>query len=224
MPDGAILDNDILIKVGCYSICDEVVAALAPIGTLSVLGVARFAAPKQAVRSRRISDAASAVLQVQRLLAFLATIEPTPEETQLAAAFEQHALEEGLPLDGGEGQILAIVASRAGSLMVTGDKRAVASVETILNLAGSRGACDGRIACLEQLMTSVLRFTGVEDLRQRVCREPSADTAISNAFSCYADSVAREEDVLAGLGSYVEHVRRSGPSVLRPGPDISIVP
>lgn len=139
MPDGAILDNDVLIKVSCYAIGSEVADMLAPFGRAAVLGFARFAAPKQVAKSRRISDIASASAELGRLLADLVTVEPTPAEIELAATFEQQALEEGLPLDGGEGQILAIVATRSTTLMVTGDKRAIGSVEAVLSATEQGG-------------------------------------------------------------------------------------
>ena len=224
MPDGSILDNDVLIKACCYSVTAETMEVLAPFGAVSVLGVARFATPKQVRKSSRIADKVAAESLLRQMLAAVGTVEPTSVEIGFAATLEQLALERGLPLDGGEGQILAVIVHRTDTMMITGDKRAIASVPAVLEAAGIAGTCDGRVACLEQLLSAVLLRTGHVELRRRVCAEREVDKAMTSVFSCHGMAEVREEDVLEGLASYVGHLRASTDPLLHPGMALSVVP
>lgn len=224
MPDGSILDNDVLIKACCYSVTAETMEVLAAFGSFFILGVARFAAPKQVRKSSRIADKASAENTLRQMLMGVDTVEPTPDEIELAAVLEQLALERGLPLDGGEGQILAIVVRRASMVMVTGDKRAIASVPAVLGAAGLAGSCDSRLACLEQLLSAVLLRMGPVELRRRVCAERDVDKAMASIFSCHGTAEVSEEDMLEGLASYVGHLRAATHQLLHPEMALSVIP
>jgi hypothetical protein len=80
-------------------------------------------------------ECASGML-IRRLDDFLASvelIEPTVEESTLAAEFESLALAAALPLDAGESQLCAVLVSRNLPLLVTGDKRAITALESLVD-------------------------------------------------------------------------------------------
>ncbi|XXX76350.1 hypothetical protein WMF30_52750 [Sorangium sp. So ce134] len=222
MSESTLLDNDVMIKVCCYALADEVCSLLAASGgTAAALEVTRFIVAKQINRKSRIKDKSSASAQFAQMCSHLTFIEPTEEEIALAAEIETQAQKQNLPLDRGESQILAVLLSSAAKLMLTGDKRAISAIEMLAREHERVQACQGRLACLEQLVVALLDRHGELYLRPRICREPSTDQSIAICFSCGA-SAAMVGNAREGLDSYIRAIRSQAPTVLCPTTDLSI--
>lgn len=216
MLKGVLVDNDVALKVACYSLADEMVSATSLGGTPpAILGVGRFVIRGRLARGSNILDVERAKAAFERLLEEVSLLEPDEAELAMAADLEAEANRRGLELDGGESQLLAILTNRACRLLITGDKRAIRAIGVI----GKAEAAE-RIGCLEQLMTHLVQIAGVAAIRACVCAEPKVDRAISTCFGC-ARATTKQEEVLTALTSYIGHLDREAPGVLLPGHDFA---
>lgn len=213
MPERVLLDNDVVLKAACYALGGETVAATTIEKTPpAMLGVGRFVTRSRLSRASNIADVVRATQMFEHMLAAMTLVEPDDDEMAMAADLEAEAIRQDLELDGGESQLLAILAKRACSLLVTGDKRAIAAMADV-----AAAVAGGRVACLEQLITHIVATNGTQSVRLLVCAEPNVDRAITNCFACSSRKAPEVADVLAGLASYIEHLDRSAPGVLIPG-------
>lgn len=187
MPDGAALDTDVLLKIAAYRLAEELVAVLEPMGKPAVLGLTHLIAAKQLTRKRGLCDAGGATIELAALLGMLGRLEPDDKEIELAADLASVAQARGLPLESGEAQLTAIVVTRGLPLLVTGDKRALGAISALTSEEPMRAALVGRLACFEQVVVSVARLIGEQELRARICREPEVDGAMRLACSCGRD-------------------------------------
>lgn len=207
------IDNDVLLKLACYCLLDEVprVTGLES-RDLHVLGAARYVVPSVISRSSRIADKVRAQTNFARFISEVGELEPTPVEVQLATQIEELALVQGVSLDTGESQLGAIVIVRLFSLLITGDKRAITGLEQLRDQLPALAAIEGRAASLEQLIARIVRKVGADTLRQLVCAEKNVDRAISTCCAC--SSLEAVAAPLQGLLSYVQDLRTSAPRVL----------
>jgi hypothetical protein len=153
MPERILLDNDVVMKVATYTLGDETIA-VTTIDDVppAMLGVGRFVIRNRLSRPSSTAEPVRALAAFERMLAGLSLVEPDDDELAAAADLEAEAIRRDLELDGGESQLLAILVNRRCSLLVTGDKRAIAAMAS---MAVARAG--GRVACLEQLMSHTQR-------------------------------------------------------------------
>lgn len=217
MPERVLLDNDVVLKVACYALVEETVAA-ATVDDIppAMLGVGRFVVRGRLARAPNIADRARATAAFERMLEAMSLAEPDDAEMAAAADLEAEANRRDLELDGGESQLLAMLANRACKLLVTGDKRAIAAMAIVA--AAQAGS---RVACLEQLIAHVVSASGTSAVRPRICAEPKVDRAVTGCFACSSPAALDYADVMDGLASYIGHLDRSAPGVLVPGNDLS---
>lgn len=210
----AVVDNDIILKCACYGLFDELPGLAGSSATVvGVLGAARFVVSR---RIRRISLNRSREKALERLNAFLArstTLEPTNQEIELAAAFELAAQQAAVSLDTGESQLCAIAISRAIPSLLTGDKRAIRALQTLLDRVSRLLALCGKVGCLEQLMLAAIDAGNGGTLRAAICAEPKVDRALAICFSCKNNAVS-EQDIKDGLNSYISDLRASAVRIL----------
>lgn len=219
MPERVLLDNDVVLKAAAYALADETVAATNIDDTPpAMLGVGRFVIRNRLTRASNIADVSRATEAFGQMLAAMTLVEPDDDEMAAAADLEAEAIRQDLELDGGESQLLAILANRACSLLVTGDKRAIAAMAIV-----AAAEAGGRVACLEQLIAHIVARSGTPFVQPRVCAEPKVDRAITSCFACSSPVRPDVADVLAGLASYIGHLDRSAPGLLLPGHDLSIL-
>jgi hypothetical protein len=214
MPEQVLLDNDVALKVASYALVPETIA-ITTIGELppAMLGVGRFVIRGRLSRASNISDPARAKSAFEKLVEAVVLLEPDDRELGLAADLEAEANRRNVELDGGESQLLAILAARGCSLLITGDKRAIQAMAVVATTLAAN-----QVACLEQLMSRLVNAVGVDIVRQHVCSESGTDRAITSCFACTA-SVTNDESVLEGLDSYIRHLAKSAPGILIPGWD-----
>lgn len=217
MHKGVLVDNDVLLKVCCYDLAGEAVAATTIDGTPpSMLGVGRYVIRGRLNRARNILNRERACVALDHLLNSVNILEPSDAELSLAADLEAKASQRGLELDGGESQLLAILVLRGCSLLLTGDKRAITAIAAT---AVEMAAC--RVGCLEQLIAQLITGVGVDGVRSRVCSEPKVDTAVTICFACTSEPPPSDHAVAEGLLSYIHYLNGIAPSVLFPGPDLT---
>ncbi|KIU26007.1 hypothetical protein SR41_16645 [Sphingomonas melonis] len=213
MAEELLIDTDVLMKLVGYRMADHAVGiAEAADMVPSMLGAARFMLANHVARSRRIADRPAAAAHLGAILPQLTELEPTQEETALAAEIEAAAVAADLAVDGGESQLAAMMAMRGGSLLLTGDKRAVAALGAL-----GRDLPPNRVACFEQMLRSLVDVLGPGCVRAAVCCEPALDKAVTLACSCASTA---EVDPRDGLASYVENLRSLAPTLLKQGPGI----
>ncbi|WP_341992296.1 hypothetical protein [Azorhizobium sp. AG788] len=216
MADEVAVDTDVLLKASAYRVAIELVSALSSYGRVAALGLTHIIALSQMSRLRHLANRGEAVAQLTLLLGMLERLEPDDSEISLAADLATTAQQRGLPLDTGEAQIVSIVVNRGLPLMVTGDKRAIRALASLLAGSSLKGALIERIASFEQLLLTIGGIVGEETLRERICAEPQVDNAMRLACSCGRDDWDPAQ-LHEACGSYVEATRRDADSLLRLG-------
>lgn len=196
-----LLDNDIVLKGCAWQLVDEVIL-FGTEGNAACLGVARYSIRSRLRRWSVLTHPDRALACFEASALRIQWLEPTADEIALAADFEELALTGGFQLDSGESQLAAMAVTRNSRMLITGDKRAIVALSTV-----AAGRIDGRIACLEQLLTSLCMALGDETVQHAVCSEPRADRTAAIVFAC-TGSVAEPRKALA---SYVNHLRATAP-------------
>lgn len=210
-----LIDNDVLLKGACYGLLPELVGGVSTIDSIGVLGTARFVVLDRIHKSQLKAGHAQAITLFGSFLARVSVVEPTPDEQHLAADLELTAQRLGLNLDSGESQLCAVLALRLLPLLMTGDKRAIASIDKLIDHNSHLSSVRGKVMCLEQLFLELLNDGTIGDgIRTLVCAEPDVDKTMSNCFSC-AGGVDSKDSQREGLRSYIERLRITASRVLR---------
>lgn len=179
-----------------------------------MIATTRFVAYKRLRRKSPDPQATQARLAI--FLDDAIELEPTEDELRQAAVIEAQAVTAGLELDSGESQLCAISIARTIPILLTGDKRAIAAAEALLETVADLTALTERIACLEQAMTLAVERLGALSVRARVLAELNMDTAINICFQVTNPDVDATFEP-TGLSSYINSVRASAPTLLIPG-------
>jgi hypothetical protein len=207
----AAVDNDVIFKGACYRLLSGLIPEQA-FGDRIVLGAARFVVRSRIARSRLT---ASELAQADAASFFdrATIIEPTDSELGFAGALEHAAQAAGLSLDGGESLLLAVVLNREIGHLITGDKRAIASIEVLLAVETRLAGVCGLVVCLEQLVKGLLAEGRFADVREAICAAAGVDRALSLCFSCTND-LANEDSAHEGLESHINSLRACAGRVL----------
>lgn len=212
MPD-LLIDNDVLIKSACYSFLNQIHGPSGQRRDVGILGVAKFVVQKHLDRRGVIQDRPAAQRRFQDYLSTVIVLEPTAEEVNFASAIEEAAMLLGLDLDSGESQLCAIAVFRNSALLLTGDKRAIASAESLTHSIVELTSLAGRLVCFEQAVMGVVERIGIDRTRIQVCSEAAIDKSLSICFECHALAEGRPLEP-TGLLSYIRDVRRKAPVLL----------
>lgn len=208
---GTLVDNDILIKGACYRVLDGI-AALFGAEDVGVLGQARFVVASRLVRDHRIRDSDGAASHWEWFLDHVEELEPSEDEVTLAAQIEEVAARAGLQFDGGESLLTAVCILRRSTRLITGDKRAIESAEAMLPDVPALGHLEQRVLSLEQLLLLLSEELVQEQLRSKVCAEPSIDRAATACFACSSSGPFHPD----GLKSYIADLRERASTILAP--------
>ena len=213
------VDNDLILKAVCYGITSDFWPGLCATIEVGVLGAARYVVSKRLDRAPLLRNRSDAQTGLANLLACVAELEPTDREISLAADFEVAAQREGLSLDAGESQLAAMVIERAVPILETGDKRAIRSIEQLLDRVAALHPIQGRVRCLEQIVRRVLDDAdAIDRVAVAVCGEPGVDKTMSICFACSSGRPSTLDQVVEGLASYIASLRADAPRVLVPEP------
>ena len=182
-------------------------------GAVGILGASKFVVPKMILRIRLQGDPAPPGHVLPRSWSRTKCLKPQHSGAADGCVPEAAAQEKALNLDAGESQLVAILVTRCLPCMVTGDKRAIASLEDLLDSDARLAAMSGKIRCLEQLIASALVAMEGEQMRRAICAEPAVDKTLSICFSCSSATVDFAS-VVEGLESYIVDIRARAPRVL----------
>ena len=212
----AALDNDILLKGACYGLLKHMLAAI-PVeaNQAGYLGAAPFVLMARIGRLTLSKDRQAVRDALKSLFESAQALEPTPDETKAAAEIEYAAQSKNLQLDVGESQLCAMVISRNIPWLVTGDKRAIRALESLLAEIQSLTELSGKIICLEQLIIRGIALFGAKEIRGYVCAEPGVDRALAICFECGNTDPAQDVGV-PGLQSYIADLRQAAKTLLVP--------
>jgi hypothetical protein len=215
-----LIDNDIALKLCAYACAGDLIGLdFGKDRRLAMLRVAQYTIERRVKKAKGIRNGDILREQWSVLSAPMDWVEPTADEIELAAELEEQAIRLSVELDSGESQLFAILVYRVSPLLLTGDKRAIHALESI-----GRSLPTERIACLEQVIFTLLQKVGVELLHTRICCEPGVDRTLSIVFACHGkrspDSNASIEE---GLTSYVISVQKSAPTMLLRTTDLSAI-
>jgi hypothetical protein len=208
-----VVDNDVLLKGSCYGLLEEITAAIAGQEPSGVLGAARFIVPRLIQRRRLTGGPNAALATFDRFLMRSETIEPTIQEQGLAAQLESTAQSLALNLDTGESQLVAILVRRAIPLLLTGDKRAIAAIERLLDTDPQLEKLIGAVRCLEQLIQTTVETADAAEIRKLICAEPAVDKTLTICFGC-ASAAITTDCISEGLNSYIADIRKAATRVL----------
>jgi hypothetical protein len=214
-PVDVAVDNDIIIKAACYGLTATFWPEAGPTCHLGVLGAARYVVAKRLARAKLVGGSANARSAVDALLSTASTLEPTTAEVTLATQLEVEAQRMGLSLDAGESQLIAMMIHREIPVLETGDKRAIESVELLLDQVTGLLVISGRVRCLEQIVLRCLAEPGASvAIAQAVCGEPDVDKALSICFRCFSPAPEGHALELSAIHSYIAKLRAKAPRVL----------
>lgn len=204
------LDNDVILKAVCFGLP----ADFWPGGSaIAALGAAPFVLAKAIARRRVRGDEAALRQALDEFFGRAAVLDPTDAEAALAADLQYLAQRNELALDTGEAQLAAMVVTRRIAELHTGDKRAIAALEELLDSEARITKLAGRIRCLEQLVAALLADEKLYDrIQAGICAEPDLDKALAICFACGRDPGLAT--VLEALASYIENLRASASRVL----------
>lgn len=209
------VDNDILLKAISYGL--EQSFWPPPDSHIRVLGAARYVITDRLSRTK--PGRADAHEALEKLLESAEELEPSDEELGLATKIESCALDLGLELDSGESQLAAMVVKRNIALLETGDKRAVAGLETLITMVAGIGDLREKVRCLEQIAYRLASEAGkFPQVASAICAEADIDKSLAVCFSCYTRVATKQDTVLRALQAYIEDLRAQAPSILEPGP------
>lgn len=209
----SLVDNDIVLKSSCYGLVDELLLPTCEsLKTAGVLGAVRYVVSHR-IRRMGLNGGPDEALQfLAALLDSITTVEPTSEEQFMAADFELAAQQAGVNLDTGESTLCALAIARQIPKLLTGDKRAIAGLEALLDSDARLSYLCGRIFCLEQLVRRAIESAPDGCVRAAICKQPSVDKALTICSGCH--TAPTETVVLECLDSYLSDLRKKAGRVL----------
>lgn len=209
----AVADNDVLLKGACYGLLKPLVSTVSGRDPVGILGASRFVVAKKIARNQLRGDPARAAASFATFVSENEILEPSLDERHMAGIFEAIAQELALNLDVGESQLLAILICRCLPCLLTGDKRAIKSIERLLDADERVNGAAGKVRCLEQLVLDTLKVIDALAIRAAICAEPNVDRALTICFSCGSSQV-NSTTIHEGLESYIADLRSHAPRVL----------
>lgn len=202
-----LIDNDALLKLARYGLLDAVVETFCCSShVVRVLATAKYSLLPAKNRLRQCKDEDSA-LKLEDFLKRSASLDIVDASPALLDTLN------AIPsIDAGEALLLAVGASDRETLIITGDKRALAALSSDPAVSHVANALAGRIMTLEvvlqQLVEQQFAYT-----QSCVRSKPDVDKAISNVFGVSAPATI--DSVHEGLTSYIEHLRGLTGALLR---------
>jgi hypothetical protein len=194
-----LIDNDVLLKLARYGLLDEAIALFECTPTdVRVLASAKYRLLPANNRLRFCEDEESAA----RLEAFLKTSNPL--DAGLADPNLLDVLNAVPNIDAGEALLFAVGANNRDTLVITGDKRSLATLCSHDSVADVSKALAGRVVSMEVLfsMLTEYQFTLIQ---KRVRDKPNVDITLKIVFGVTVP--ADFESVKKGFNSYISDLR-----------------
>ncbi len=205
-----LVDNDAALKVCRYDLQDLAAHHFGGYNNLRVLESARYSLyVENRTRGLKFTGSQPAL---ERLKAFLAAVPPlaiSPDNPYLPAL---NAIPQ---VHAGEVALLAAAAEDIGTIVFTGDKRAIRALAAAGEAVDARHRLEGRLKCLEQVVAELIEAFGFRAVGPRIHADPTADTALRVCFA-----LCSEQNAIEGLRSYYRDLNRAAPGLLAPPPAI----
>jgi len=202
-----LVDTDMLILLAATGLLERVATSLG----YTIAQMRRLpAAPHQIQRGRRFRDTYGQDV-LQRVAPIISTIKEAdlPSDLDLLGALTNL-------VDPGEAQLMAIAARDRCTLLVSGDKRAIAGLAES-NATSCIQSLQGKIVSLEAVLWSLLSEDSAEDVRKAFAPVLNHKT-LKIVLSEHA--VADHSRCRAGVISYYNDLHRQAKGVLyNPDPD-----
>lgn len=194
-----LVDNDALLKLARYGLLDALVTMSGvDVRDIRVLATAKYSLLSAKNRMLRCNDEDGA----NRLEEFLTRSDPlSPVDTD---ANLLDALSAIPSIDAGEALLLAAGASDYETLVITGDKRALAALCADSSIAQVADALAGRVVTLEVIFWQLVN-KDFSHTQSCVRSKPDVDKAISNVFGVSAPATI--DSVREALASYINHLQ-----------------
>lgn len=214
MTNRSLVDNDVAIKLARFSVLDRPETTVLVGERPGVLGALVYVARAHIARKVPADRRAETERQVNAFLARAESVEPSPDELVFAEELEDAAIEAQVPLDAGESQLVAALVHRGYyQWLLTGDKRALSAAELLHARDPRLSALTHACICLEQIFAHLVGALGATAVTGLVELDRGSDRSISSCFPREVDT-GHDQNVLGGLTSYIEHLRRACPNVL----------
>lgn len=194
-----LVDNDVLLKLARYGLLDALVNIFGiDVSDIQVLATAKYSLLPAKNILLRCKDADSAN-RLEDFLTRSVPLNPVDLDTNLLDTLS------AIPsIDAGEALLLAAGASDPETLVITGDKRAVAALCSDCSISQVSNALAGRVVTLEIIFWQLVKkdFTHTQSC---VRCKLDVDKAISNVFGVSAPATI--DSVREALTSYINHLR-----------------
>ena len=199
MSQPILIDNDVLLKLARYGLLDEAIALFKCTPTdVRVLATAKYRLLPANNRLRFCEDEESAT----RLEAFLKTSNPL--DAGLADPDLLDILNAVPNIDPGEALLFAVGANNRDTLVITGDKRSLATLCSHDSVADVSKALAGRVVSMEVLFSMLTEYQ-FPLIQERVRDKPNVDITLRIVFGVTVP--ADFESVKKGFNSYISDLR-----------------
>jgi hypothetical protein len=183
-----LMDNDALLKAAHWDLLDVVPTMVG--GTWADTACLPTFPPRVHRAEAKLFADASVAKALEVRLALTVQL-PDPDVTVLSA------LQGESGIDAGELLLFGALAATPGTVLLTGDKRALRAVA----LTGTLSRYQNRVMCVEQLLSQALDQLGAQTLQARVRRWTPRDQTALAIFGRQGDK--SEADLREGLRSYL---------------------
>lgn len=211
-----VIDTDVLLKSNVYGLFDQLLESIPlSIANFGVLGSTKFVVRNKIKYLNFNRQKGEVIEALNNSLSKLKELEPTMDEIQFASELELMVQKLNVGFDVGESQLCAMVISRKMQCLVTGDKRAIISAESLINSNLDVIFPESKFICLEQCFSWLLKKKSIQphEVRAKVCSEPGIDQALNICFSCRSPYIS-PESWMDGLCKYIQCLLSEAPNVL----------
>jgi len=202
------LDNDIIHKLVAFQLFDEAIA----ISELQIDKTSLRVLPtaKHFFRGKQKKYGASPDPILTAVIELVSGCASAIYDVDDAVAQELAELKQVEGIHEGEQTLIVATRSQTDFLLLSGDKNCMRGLAAIPEPIYRR-LC-GRVICLEQIILKLIEVKGFEFVRDRVLAMASFDKSLQICFGLVTP--ATEENVIAGLNSYINDIRQQVPNLL----------
>jgi hypothetical protein len=202
------LDNDIIHKLVAFQLFDEAIA----ISDLQIdkTNLRVLPTAKHFFRGKQKKNGASPDPVLAEVIELVSNCASAISDIDDAVTEELMQLQQVTEIHEGERALIVATRSQTDFLLLSGDKRCMRGLAKIPEQIYKR--LSGRVICLEQIILKLIEFQGFEFVRDRVLPMVSCDKSLQICFG--VSSSVSEENVIAGLNSYINEIRQQAPNLL----------
>ncbi len=165
---------------------------------------------KHFFRGKQKKNGVSPDLVLTAVIELVSSCASAISEVDDAFTEESNQLRQVEGIHEGEQTLILATRSQTDFLLLSGDKNCMRGLAAIPEQIYKR-LC-GRVICLEQIILKLIEVRGFVFVRDRVLPMVNCDKSLQICFGF--SSPATEENVFAGLNSYINDIRQQAPNLL----------